>query len=497
MEELTGAGGDPGIDIPELRKKEEEKKGGGVPWTAGSGSGASGAGYGVLESGAARVGSGLSGKAGFLGSGKIAAAISNLLGGPGTTLGGLFASQLGSHIVLGGLAMWGAVVVGAGFSLMNRGNRLEPIAPSLSMSGSMASSGIVIDAPKNRSLNFVANANQGEIVWDPGQQASVDAPKEEPKPAEPPAAGETPQQPVMPDLSQLAKAGGGGLSRDDFVKKMTQDPGMLRGSPGGGKALKDGLSGFNLKKNFVAPPGKGSTKDMSAFERTKQALGTSRVRSSRVRAERAMGQLKFAKFMSKSGSASAPDTQARQFSADAFDQGKTGAGVLGATDPNGIVVPPGDGAPDIGDGLDGENVTPYQDKIDAAKTMTDTSGNLQAAGLMMVMVGLGMIVTGIGLLNCTTFPIGLMLIGAGTAMLMMGLMMLMMSGNMAKNAKKQGDSVSQDYGQQDQGNTVKRCATQANATGAGSEDCSAYTPTPFNPQLPEDIRNESESPVAN
>ncbi|TBR24918.1 hypothetical protein EPO15_03100 [bacterium] len=464
----------PEPDIPVLKEKEEEKKGAGAPWYAGSGSGAPGL---VAGQGAGRVGASLAMRSGMLS--RLAASVSGAFGGPTTFLGGLFAGALGKFLVGAGLAAWGALMLAAGARLMGGWGDAPTGAANPSMAG-ISGSGIVIDAPKDRSLGYLAGANKGEILWDQGKPVKADAPKEEPAPeaADAPAEqAKAPEAPKfeMPDVSQLM---GGGLNREGFVKKMTGDVSQLSGGSGAPR-LKD-AGGFALKKSFAETKlPQAKTGKLGGMSKAKRALTSSRLSNMRGRSSRAVGQLKLAKNMSAAGADSMTASEARTFSADAFDQGKSIGGNLAGIDGDGIVVPPGSGVQDPGvpDMPPGTNVTPYQSDMDAAKGKGDQAAALKKLGMMMLAIGAALVAMGLALMgNHTTFPIGWALLGAGLALIAMGMMMLGMSANMANQAKNDGKKIADESGQKDQGEIVDECADQATNQGTKVDNCSAQKP---------------------
>ncbi|MFA5139422.1 MAG: hypothetical protein WC728_09335 [Elusimicrobiota bacterium] len=491
------AGDSPEADIPELKEKEKEKKGAGAPWYSGSGAGPSGA---VLGSGnVVRVGASMA-RPGLLGSGRIAAALARLFGGPSTLLGGLFSSQSGGPLVLLGMLLGGGLLAAAGLKLMGAFSLQQQ--SSLPMIAGMDSSNIVIDRPKDRSLGYLAAANEGEIAWDKDEAEKKDSPatqEETPQPEVPPVEQPKVEPPKfeMPDVNKLMK---GGLKADDFVKKMTQDPGALHA--GAGPRMKDG-AGFNLQKTFSNVSGTTLGKTKRAMRRNKLPLRSGLMGRLKGKSDRAMGQLKLARNMSAFGAKSTPDSTARQYSTDAFEQGKTIGGQLqGVDDGSGIVVPAGDGAPGVTDSVPdvppGTNVTPYQSNVDAAKALDDSSAGLKNMGMMLIVMGLMLIVIGIGLLNCTTFPIGLMLIAAGMALIMVGMMLMGMSASQAQGAKDQGKNVEQGYGQPDQADAIDDCAEQAAGGGIVSEACRTSEVQEVNQKasdntIQQDVANERNS----
>jgi hypothetical protein len=456
-------------DIPELKEKERERKGAGAPWYSGSGAGPSGA---ALGSGSVvRLGASMA-RPGLFGSGRIAAALARLFGGPSTLLGGLFASQSGAPLVLLGMLACGGVLAAAGLKLLGASSPRQP--SSLPMLAGVDSSSMVIDRPKDRSLGYLVAANEGEIAWDKAEEKK-DSPatQEEPQPETPPA-GQPNFEPPKLDMPDVEKMMNRSLKPEDFVKKMTQSPGSLHA--GAGPRMKEGAAGFALHKTFSNLGGTSLNKKKMPMRRNKLPLRSGLMNQLKGKSDRAMGQLKLARNMSSFGAKAGPDSAARQYATDAFEQGKTIGGELQGLDGGaGIVVPAGDESPGVSDDVPdvppGTNATPYQSNVDAAKAMDDSSAGLKNMGMMLIILGLLLIVIGIGLLNCTTFPIGLMLIAAGIALIVIGVMLMGMSSDKAKGAKGQGKQIEQGYGQGDQAGAINDCADQASGSGIGSEGC--------------------------
>ncbi|MFA6029180.1 MAG: hypothetical protein WC969_04925 [Elusimicrobiota bacterium] len=462
-------------DIPVLKKKEEERKRGGALW---SGSGASGGASGLGAAGV-EVGAGAAARAGFLGSRAVAAALSKLLGGPGTVLGGLFAAKYGSSIVLGGMMLWAALVSLAGLAMLGGGRgTVESPAVSLSMGGS----GIVIDSARDKALGMVARANEGEFAWD---ETKPTAPKVEEKKDAVQADGE--QTPPMPDVSEMMKQqgiqGDKGALADGFTKRLAKGlpegsmPSMMgsAGLAGGNKGLKQGAGGFNLKSNIGGKPAQGK---LATFARGLLKPAVGKLSSLRGRSNRAMGQLKMARTMSSAGAAAAPDSQAHQYAANAFDQQGTQGGQISGIDDTSAVVPPSAGT-GTGTGVDntlptvpevppGGNVTPYQPTLDAAKGM----GNMAS---MLKLLSLVLIAAGIAIMAMASGPWAFILIMIGLMLVALGMMMLSMAGAMAGMAKNMGNMMKNMYGQQDQGQIVDECADQAYSKGTKIANCSPAT----------------------
>lgn len=505
-------------DIPVLKKKEKERRGAGAAGYAGTGGGSPGLGFNI-GAGGARVGSSLVAQPGLLGSGKIAAMLANVFGGPSTFVGGLFAGKLGAPLVLGGMLAWGGVMAAAGLKMMGidlSGTRST--AESVAFApGAVDGSGIVIDKPKDRSLGYVANANQGEVLWDKehpmapkkaaGEDDTVDSPD---------AIEEEAPQFETPDVSALMEenAKKAGLDRESFVKKLSQST----GGGANGARLSNGTAGFTLAKSLQqkkpltpAGIGKGSA---NAMKRANDKLNVRKMSTARGQSNRAMGQLKLARNMSASGAAASPDQTARQYSADAFDQTHTIGGELdGVGAGSGIVVPPGNGAPGGGVGSTpsdlapppsagpGENVTPYQGNVDRARMNDNMAGQNTQMGMIMLIIGAILIGIGVALLFWPMTAVGLALIAAGAALLMMGMMMMQQGQEQGKAAKEEADQIEQEYGQEEQAGVIDDCADQAVADGTRASSCApTQTTQDFNqqinqhtPSVQEAVKNEQDA----
>jgi hypothetical protein len=459
-------------------KEEEERKGAGLPWYAGSG--------GLLEPGAATIPGELGAPpSGLFGTGKIAAALAAFFGGPGTFLGGLFGSSMGPSLILGGILAWAGLMGVAAVSLMGRGGSDGGGAASFPSLGAVGPSGIVIGSPRNKSLDYLGRANQGELSWDEEHPL---APKDGEKPPEAkkdaPASG--PAAPVagMPDISALAKAAqaGGGKGFADAFGKLTSGSGF--GGGGGGGALAQGKpqlagNGFELKKTF-APAGTGSK--LNGFTGPRGMRSVDGAKGSANNSQSGMGQLKFAKNMSGTAYGAA-DSAARQAAGDAFEQSKTSGGgdpskALGVTDSgsgDGIVPAGTGGAPDMTSGSSvptdaGTATTPYQNALDQAKQNGDNAGQYKTMGIALIVVGAGLIAAGIALLFSATLTaaivaMAIMLIAAGAAAIIGGIGMMKMGQQQADQAKQAGDQISNGNGQADQGKIVSDCAQQAYDSG--------------------------------
>ncbi|HBL15504.1 MAG TPA: hypothetical protein DD417_01720 [Elusimicrobia bacterium] len=474
----------PEPEIPELKKQEKERKGAGVGWGAAA---PGGTGLGGLGSGAAELGAGLSVGTARVGASvasrgllaRMAMAVSRFLGGPGTALGGFFAGKFGAPAVAGLMSLWGALMVGAGVQVLGGGVVTLPDGTRVSLPG--LSSSVVVDKARDSSLGYLAKANEGELVWN---AQNPNAPKDsvgKVDAAEPePAAEAVPEAPPVAKAEAVAgekPALGGNFSK-----------GLTASLNGGGSSarLANGLSGFSLKDNFKKNGGVGGGKtpqqlqgrsNLGSMKRGMQKLQARNINTRNATANRAMGQLKFAKGMSTTASA-AGDTASKTYAGDAFEQGTTQGGEMGGISAGtGVVAPlgttadPGSmdtsvpSAPEVGET---ENQTPYQGLLDGAKGM----GN---AAAMLKLISVVLIAAGIALIAMASGPWAAFIIAIGIALIAAGAMMFMMAMNMASAAKGMGSQIEDAYGQDDQGAIVDECADQAVADGTKVDACNPST----------------------
>ncbi|PIP81542.1 MAG: hypothetical protein COR54_19660, partial [Elusimicrobia bacterium CG22_combo_CG10-13_8_21_14_all_63_91] len=260
------------VDIPLLKKKEKERKGGGivVPEAAVQGTAqvAGGAGVGVAKSGVAA----------------------------------LFAGKMGVAALA--LGVGGAGLIGVGVMKQNQAVKMTP-RPQLD--GLSSSIGVAKrNATGSKSLSFMAKAGQGELRWDDPnkpQPQKAEAKTEEDL-ADAAGAGGPSQEELMAQFAGGAEGEGAGekpsLGRID-AKLSTQ---LGQSSAFGSKSIFSGGTGFdvaqmkNLDKNKLgASPDRTKASahgKLGALRRTTGALNAKNISTRGVRANRAMGQLKFA-----------------------------------------------------------------------------------------------------------------------------------------------------------------------------------------------------------
>lgn len=453
-------------EIPKLKEQEKERRGASVPCPWGPGAGGAGARLGSLG---ARAGAGSSLSGGFLGLERMALVLSRAFGGSGTFLGALFASKAGSAILAAGALSWIAVAVLSTLTHEVPSNA-GPAAPIFLPPSSMKPSGIVIDAPKDRSLSYVRMANAGELSF---EEAPLVAPKdpirERPQAAESQAASKTQVQ--LPNIEDLVKKG---LSQEALTKKLPDGKPFRLGAKLNGNTLES--RNFELKKTFASVGTDGGIKLASFPTRSFRSVDSPARRTSTVRASRALGQLKYANSKSQQAYKAKDISSAKQIAIDAFEQAQDAATeevALGATSSDDVVLPvnTAEGAYDVPEVGESTNVTPYQDQVDSAKESGDNAGAYKAIAVALLIAGAALIATGSQLLgNPTTAPIGTALIAAGTTLLTLGALFLALGLSATEQAADLGSSIGSDYGQVEQGSTVSDCADQSYATGTSIDE---------------------------
>lgn len=460
-------------DIPELEKRGKEKKGGGIPW------------FHTAAPATSRIslGGGAAAKAGLpFGPARIAAVLAKALG-PEAGVGGFFASSAGTYLVSGLMLGAGFLSVAGGIGLY-----LKASGPAGDASFSFPkldgpSSDIRVRKPRDRSLDYLATANQGEVLFDPEHPLAPKPkePSEKPKEEEPKDAPMG--APSVPDTTELMR------------QKFSETMGKLSSSIGGGqfggpKGLGEGMGGFNVASSGIGgtvPKFELKQGRMKAFSRSKSPYSVKKMSTLRGRSNLAMGQLKLANALSYKGARTRGDEAPRSYSADAFDQkmSKGGEFVAGGGIAGGEpVVPPGSGldpqAPVTGPG---QNMTPYQSQIDSAKASDDDAAGLKNMGTMLIIIGILLIASGLPPLVI----IGIML-------LMMGMGMLKQSKQKGDEAKQQGDQVADQYGQKEQGGVVDKCSDEAVGSGTKPADCPApKVKVDGRNTIQEDVRKESDA----
>ena len=453
----------PQAEIPELQKKEKDKKGGGFSWET-----ASPTGGGAL----ARAATG-PGWTSPLGLGRLAASIAQRLGAQ-SFLGTLLLSKAGGWLLLGS-------IVGGGIGLgVAAGLSLRPPAPRMAASGSPnlegPSSTIVLNGPKDKSLGYVARANQGEIVFeDKNPMAPKAESAESPEPKAPePAAGMAMQQQQQQATADAPASGLANDSANQLSTKLGQLAQQTGGSFGGGgglPAMKALNGGFQLKQPSALPSLDKNHQKLTGFKKTAARMSASNMSGAQGHASKAMGQLKMAKYLSSSAAGMSGSEGQKQYASNAFDQQNTQGGELAAPIANDgvpqVVVPPGSGAPDTTSvtpaapdvGPTQDAIPNYQGAQDMAKALAQMAGMLRMIGIIMMVAGAALVAAGL-----SSTPVGWWLVAAGVALIAVGVMMMAAAQNMAKQAGQIGQQAA-DQGQTQQGDINKKAAdAKANGT---------------------------------
>jgi xanthosine utilization system XapX-like protein len=419
---------------------------------------------------------------------RIAAFLSVAFGGEATLLGGFFASGLGVAFVATGMLAGLCMLIWLGARALEGLGRTPPSQENGKVfSLAIPTTELSIDTPKNRSLDYLAFANEGEFKWDKsqGEAAPAEFPDAKTREEGEVKPADSPPKVVPPDLEALlAKAQKPGvLDKDAFSKGLSRSAFWANGG-GQGDRLRDGLAGFNKTQTFSSL---GLTKNVKPLSnRLLSNRGVRSLSTRNARSNRAMGQLKFAKRLSNRAGTTYDDSKARQYATDAFEQGRTigsdGAVPIGD---KGMTTPLGDGAPGVSEDSDdnssatnaadtGTNATPYQPNVDRAKSDSGNAAALKALGALLIALGVILALIGMKLMsNPFTAPIGVMILMIGIVLIAAGIACLMMGQKKANDAKGQGKQISDQYGQKDQGDIVDECSSEAIENGTAPDYCTS------------------------
>ncbi len=466
--------GAPAADIPDLKKKDKERKKGGAAWSgarggAGSFSGATGgtvaraaasaAGSAAEAGEAGLLGAAESGGAGMLGAAETGAggvwgSISEFISGLTATLAGKLALTAAAMLVMGGAGL-------AGLALMRGSGRARSSNMNL---GGITDSMRIHSGGRDR-LGFV---NDGSLRFGGENKAK---PAAAPKVAQ---AAPKPKVEPQPDASKKKDAENAGAPLNRLAHNLSGA--KLSSSLGGDFGNKNIFSGSSVAPKFNAGMSQVNLPHIAAQKGVlgnKQASRVSAHASSlemgRGRSSRALGQLRLAKGMSMLGAGSHGETAAAD-AAGAFDQQQPTNGNLSTPSaPQGVVDSPsgGTGAPDTS--MPGAPATApntvgdpsTQNMLNQIGAMADQAGQMQKKGEMMLVIGMALIALGKYLCGTwigATIGVAIMLIGAMVAG--MGYMMEQMASQMAAMAKQMGQQVASRVGTY-QGDVVNYCTDQA------------------------------------
>ncbi|PIR15236.1 MAG: hypothetical protein COV48_15480, partial [Elusimicrobia bacterium CG11_big_fil_rev_8_21_14_0_20_64_6] len=394
--------GAPAADIPDLKKKEKERKRAGAAWGgakpgAGSFSGASG---GTVARAAASAASSAGGAAGGL---------SPLIAKMTATALGKVAVATGAALFLGGAGLFG-------YAMLQGGGAAGGAIGDL---GALSSS-MKIRAGGGDRTGYVAS--NGEIRFDPIKAAKAKKTEAEKAPEDAAADAGVPPEPA-------ADAGKGDLPRLEHNLSGSK----LSSSLGGGFGGKNIFAGNSSAPKLNADLGKvnipGAQKGrLSANRRAATARVSRGGRARKMKANKAFGQLKVAKGMSALGAGNSAAEGAHSTASNAFDGGAGNGNVDGAPSmAEGEVDSPSspNGAPD----MTAPNVeTPdasYLDQANAAALagiakmakaageMKKKAAQMRVMGYILIAVGIALIAAGSTIWTAWLIPLGILIAGVG------------------------------------------------------------------------------------
>ncbi|MBI2385003.1 MAG: hypothetical protein HYV14_03205 [Elusimicrobia bacterium] len=470
--------GAPAADIPDLKKKEKERKKAGAAWGGakpggGSFSGATG---GTVARSAASAASSAGGAAGAAAGAAQAAGASWL----SSTIAALTATAMGKMLVAAGVAIF---LAGAGlfaYSLFNGAG--ADGAGGIGDLGSIASSMKIRSGDVDRTGYVASN---GEIMFDPIKAAEAKKAAAEEKAPEDKTAGEA----VPPDAIADAAGKGGDWNRPGLEHNLSGA--KLSSSLGGGFGGKNIFAGNSAAPKFNDALSKANIKggekgrlSASRSSRTGRTVKGGKAKS--MKANKAFGQLKVAKGMSALGAGTSATEGAAATAANAFDGGQGAGNVVGSpTAPTGAVDSPStpNGAPDMtapsvdtptGTLMDPDNAQ----ALSGIAALAKAAGEMKKKAEQMMMMGLALIAAGAAIMAMASGPwapiviaIGLMIIGIGVMLVSMSNMMKKqaeMMKNMAESASQMLAARTSDVKQ----NEINQyCIDKAYADGTNPKDC--------------------------
>ncbi len=458
-EDVNQAQGAPAADIPDLKKKEKERKKAGAGWSGakpGGGSFSGATGGTVARAAASAAGSAGGAAAQAAGAGWLSSTIATLT-----------ATVLGKAILAAGVAAFLAGAGLFGYAMFHGGTAATGDTGDL---GAISSSMKVRTNGSDRTGYVASN---GEIMFDPLKKA--EAKKEPEKAPEEKTAGDAvpPTQGAGAGAGEVGKAqmNRAGLDHNLSGTKLSSS----LGGGFGGKNIFSGNSGApKLNDGLAKMSIKGAQKGtLSAGTRKAQTGRLASGSSGRGgKSSKAFGQLRVAKGMSMLGAGTSGAEGSRAAAANAFDGSNDSGNVEGSAGPQkGAVDSPSspNGAPDMTapnvDTPNGVAAGP-----DIAQALAGIGDLAKAAGEMkkmgMMMMALGVILAAIGIKIMTMgFPwciaIGAVILAIGLMLVAMGKMMLDQSEQMKAMAEQMGDALAARTGDIKQNEINKYCIDKA------------------------------------
>lgn len=476
--------GAPAADIPDLKKKEKERKKGGAAWSganggAGSFAGATG-GTVARAAASAAIGAAEAGETGGL-----LATISEFLTGLTATLAGKLAVGAAAFLMMMGA---GALA----YSLLHGGANAGAGGMGRPDLGGIASSLHV----RSGDGDMMGVNGKGELAF--GASKAPAAPTD----ATAGAKADDKAAPKADDKSAPNPADAQPYVRQDVLAHNLSGSKLsssLGGDFGGKNIFAGGNSGYAPKFNA----GLSQLSGMGGKPGVKGNLGSMAVKSTRssiagmqmqrARSNQAIGQLKMARGMSTVG-ASAPTAEGAAAAANgAFDQQNPTGGDLNTIGGAGLGSGPtngassGSGAPDTTSMPNAPGTPPgaitdpgLQNNMNQIQSMAQQAGQLQKEGMMMIVAGVALIAVGIALMNTLWgAALGAALIGIGGMLVGMGFMMEQMASMMAQMANQLGSLVASQVGPY-QGQIVQQCTAQSLQ---GNSNCTPAETTAIQQQV--------------
>lgn len=410
--------GAPAADIPDLKKKEKERKKAGAAWSGakpggGSFSGATGGSVARAAASASSASGAAAGAAGAAGAAQAAGA-----SWLSSTLAALTATAMGKMLVAAGVAIFLAGAGLVGYAMLNGGGAGG--AGGIGDLGAISSSMKVRSGDVDRT-GFVAS--NGEIMFDPIKAAEAKkAAVEEKAPEE-----KTAEAPVPPEPTADAA---GMWNRPGLEHNLSGA--RLSSSLGGGFGGKNIFAGSNAAPKFNEALAKANIKggekgrlSASRAARTGRTVKGGKAKS--MKANKAFGQLKIAKGMSALGAGASATEGAAATAANAFDGGQGAGNVVGAPSPTGAVDSPStpNGAPDMtapsvdtpaGTLMDPDNAQALEGIAALAKAageMKKKAAQMRMMGYALIAVGIALIAAGCTIWTAWCIPLGIMIAGVG------------------------------------------------------------------------------------
>ncbi|MBI5239518.1 MAG: hypothetical protein HY926_03535 [Elusimicrobia bacterium] len=492
--------------IPDLKKKDKERKRAGAAWggarpvgapfsgaTGGSGAAGVQAAAGVGRAAVAAAPGAAPGAAGAVpGAAGASGWLSFLFpSASGGWAGGASASFLSKAMIGVGLA---SLLAGVGLYAFVK-MREKPAGPE---GAGLAPIYDTIQINRNASdkrLQMAADAGRGQFQFGPKPAEEAAAETAEAK-AETPSAEKPADNPWGDVLS--AVQGPQGFAAQNLA-------GLPSGSSGSGSmgglfsALTGARSGGRSPGGMPSlryPGQKGTLSGALARGATRSTPATG-MSTRKIRAGRAFAQLRYARSQSLVAARGGSSEQGMKATAtDAFEQNDgqaaSGAGIIGPVD-SPVAANPGTSNGEYGSGtptlLSDPNELPteppsetgainpntqnYQNAMDAIKQLAAMAAKLKMISMILIAIGIALIAAG-----CAMTPVGWGLIAAGIALVAMGIMMLMMAKQMGAQAQAMAQQLESAYGQQYQQENVDACVNQAIANGTDPNACQSPNPDP-------------------